>query len=475
MSLGVSQPVQGYFTKRPPILPHWSSVIMARADAPSVVPLVVHKTEILPVDATKIGQFLVRSPEQSFLGDWELKLAPGSPDAANLYQAAQQLRSSDVPVAFPTETVYGLGADATRSAAVQGIYKAKQRPSDNPLIVHVASLKQLRSLLDGHKSCRDPIPSIYCPLIQKFWPGPLTILIPLPTPSPFAPEVTNTLPTVGVRMPSSLLALALIHLANRPLAAPSANASSKPSPTTAAHVLHDLSGRIETVLDGGPCNVGVESTVVDGLSSPPLILRPGAVSKEMLKDCVGWQDVRLGYADGAESSIPRAPGMKYKHYSPEARVILVHGRLNLAVVRQFVSNEQSLGILRTQNWVNGIVPVKKEHIETPKHSNALTEGTELVGEGVAAGSLSISEAQLSQLELDLDPVRGRTPVRVWTMDLGRDATTIARTLFSALRKLDLKGVDVIFVEALDDREGDFAAAIMNRLRKAAEREIEVTI
>ena len=305
-------------------------------------------TEILPIDTEKLGHFVYHSPDRSFQGDWELELTPRGSDAANLSRAAEKILTSNIPVAFPTETVYGLGADATRSAAVRGIFKAKQRPSDNPLIVHVSSLTQIYDLFNPLKSPGSPIPSIYAPLIQKFWPGPLTIIMQLPKPSPFAPEVTASLDTVGVRMPSSLLALALIHLSNRPIAAPSANTSSRPSPTTAAHVLQDLSGRIEIILDGGPCNVGLESTVVDGLCNPPLILRPGAVSLGMIRGCEGWGDVRLGYADGVEDPTPRAPGMKYRHYSPQARVVLVQGELDLETVQRFMSSGKSCGIVCTK-------------------------------------------------------------------------------------------------------------------------------
>ncbi|KAK4144939.1 Threonylcarbamoyl-AMP synthase, partial [Dichotomopilus funicola] len=214
-----------------------------------------------------------------------------------LREAAHLLRTSAIPVAFPTETVYGLGADATRSDAVRGIYTAKGRPSDNPLIVHVCDLDMLRGLVrpgwtrkttnpgteSGPEEEDDPIPAIYHPLIRAFWPGPLTILLPLPAPTitptpttnPLAPEVTSTLPTFGARLPSSSLARTLIRLTSRPLAAPSANASTRPSPTTAQHVYDDLHGKIELVLDGGACEVGVESTVVDGLCVPPVVLRPG--------------------------------------------------------------------------------------------------------------------------------------------------------------------------------------------------------
>ena len=453
---------------------------MASIDKRASTPPSTHKTEILRADASNIGQFVFKGPKQSFLEDWKLELAPQSPGAANLNRAALQLKRSDIPVAFPTETVYGLGADATRSAAVRGIYKAKQRPSDNPLIVHVSSLRQLRQLLASPNDSQtlsgwsqDPIPSIYLPLISRFWPGPLTILIPLPVPSPFAPEVTSDLPTVGVRMPSSLLALALIHVAGIPLAAPSANTSSKPSPTTAAHVLHDLSGRIDTILDGGPCNVGVESTVVDGVANPPLILRPGAVSLEMLRECEGWEDVRVGYADGKETSTPRAPGMKYKHYSPKARVVLVRGQLDVPTVQQFLTSRQSFGVLRTKVWAENLLPLRSKPLKPPNHNGADIEAAEakdmasFTHDGEDSGIVSIPGSQLFQIQL------GDAPdlTNVWTTALGTHTTTIARTLFSALRELDLKGVDVIFVEAIDDGEGDSAAAVMNRLRKAAEAEI----
>ncbi|TKA49315.1 hypothetical protein B0A55_13380, partial [Friedmanniomyces simplex] len=299
------------------------------------------KTTILPVDARKIGRIrAVPSPqEDDLLDDLAVDLDEHSEDAEHLRLAAEQLKHSDIPVAFPTETVYGLGADATRSEAVRGIYRAKQRPVDNPLIVHFASLGQLRDLLrphgpvengastNGHAldaSHDDPIPAIYHPLISKFWPGPLTIILPNPPHSLLAPEVTAGLPTFGARIPANLLALALIKLADVPLAAPSANASTKPSPTAAEHVAFDLNGRIATILDGGPCDVGVESTVVDGLVDPPLILRPGGVSSEELRSCAGWEGVRVGYKNAAETtgSQPRAPGMKYRHYSPRAPVVL---------------------------------------------------------------------------------------------------------------------------------------------------------
>jgi len=223
------------------------------------------------VDVDKVGVFTVKKIASDIIDELSLELASESIDAQHLQFAAHQLQTSDIPVAFPTETVYGLGADATRSNAVRGIYRAKQRPADNPLIVHFASLEQIRRILvpkeqhhkphdaDTHEKHRtaDPIPEIYRSLISRFWPGPLTIILPNPPDSLLAPEVTAGLSTFGARMPRHMLALALIKLADRPIAAPSANASTKPSPTAAEHVEFDLCGRIQTILDGGPCDVGV--------------------------------------------------------------------------------------------------------------------------------------------------------------------------------------------------------------------------
>ncbi|KAI4271115.1 MAG: hypothetical protein LQ337_006239 [Flavoplaca oasis] len=442
-------------------------------------------TQILAVDVNKIGDFVFREPDVTFLGDWFINLSEDSQDAINLCQAVKQLQTSSLPVAFPTETVYGLGADATRSAAVAGIYAAKQRPADNPLIVHISSLRQLHQLLDSTPGSRDDcpdadtqgrIPAIYDPLISRFWPGPLTILLPLPDPSPLAPAVTGSLSTFGVRMPSSRLALALIYLAGLPIAAPSANASTKPSPTTAAHVLHDLSGRIDLIIDGGSCSVGLESTVVDGLTRPPAILRPGGVSIEMIRQCTGWEHVVIGYSSGgsAETSAPRAPGMKYKHYSPNARVLLVHGRLSLDLVSRYPLARRKVGLISTMTW-------RVEDLEFPQYSVTRDH------DALATPRLDVYLRKFAIKKLapylphhaieDSPPVNGESDqhaelLQVSSIDLGREIANIAQALFSALRELDLDGVDVIFVEAINESGGDAAAAIMNRLRKAAESEIE---
>ncbi|PGH06817.1 Sua5/YciO/YrdC/YwlC family tRNA threonylcarbamoyl adenosine modification protein [Polytolypa hystricis UAMH7299] len=445
------------------------------------------------------------------VADWAAESASGSAEAKALLEAAETLRTSDVPVAFPTETVYGLGADATRSAAVQGIYKAKQRPSDNPLIVHVSSREQLQRILQpppppplstsklDHQektSAKPPptttttlIPLIYEPLISRFWPGPLTIILPNPPHSPLAPEVTSNLPTFGARMPSSPLARLLIQLADRPLAAPSANASTKPSPTTAQHVYADLQGRIDIILDGGPCGVGVESTVVDGLSDPPAILRPGGIGIEEIRACPGWANVRTGYKDGALQSkeAPRAPGMKYKHYSPRAKVVLFEAGLqDLAALKNRVRRDISvpssssskairrIGVVRTKTWKKGLGFSVKQDPGIIANGYAQSDSTTTNGESAnhsAAHSTIPTRLQLLLPTSAIDQPQEPPNVEMFDIELGTDTGSIARGLFSALRGLDEKNVSVIYVEGILDTEGDLAAAIMNRLRKAAEEEI----
>ena len=445
--------------------------------------MMAYHTQVLHADPCQIGRPVFANAKKSFLDQWTFELS-NAEDAANLRKAASCLRENDTPVAFPTETVYGLGADATRSSAVGAIYAAKQRPADNPLIVHVDSLSQLRKLLrhgtdivERDDAAHDPIPPVYRTLIERFWPGPLTILLPLPHPSPLAPQVTAGLPTFAVRMPSSLLALALIHLAGVPVAAPSANASTRPSPTSAAHVLNDLSGRIEIILDGGPCEVGVESTVVDGLSNPPVVLRPGGVSLEMLRQCPGWEEVAIGYKDTPQEGAPRAPGMKYKHYSPRARVVLVERPLDLQLVAKHSNSEMSIGLMATRTWgdlsIIGARPIAR-------HSYGCNDRMESVRLGSKADPRSDCSAEsgsgcqlLPPSATKLSRISFRTtyqdePISAWTMNLGGDTVHIARGLFSALRELDEKGVDVIFVEGIVDKEANVAAAIMNRLRKAAD-------
>ncbi|WP_208560971.1 L-threonylcarbamoyladenylate synthase [Marinilactibacillus kalidii] len=229
-----------------------------------------------------------------------------------LAEAASLLKKGEV-VTFPTETVYGLGADATNETAVKKVYEAKNRPADNPLIIHVASIDQARAYAQE-------VPEKAEKIMAAFWPGPCTIV--LKKQGPLAATVTAGLDTVGIRMPNHPIALELIRLTGKPLAAPSANSSGKPSPTSAAHVAHDLNGKIAGIVEGGETGVGLESTVLD-LSDPsqPTILRPGGVSQEEIEAVIG--PVRFKTNVGHQSEIPTAPGMKYTHYAPVEPVMIV--------------------------------------------------------------------------------------------------------------------------------------------------------
>ena len=231
-------------------------------------------------------------------------------------RAAAILRSGGL-AAIPTETVYGLGADGLNPAAVENIFHAKGRPQDNPLILHVPDDSWLA------RYCKD-IPETAYVLTRRFWPGPLTLILPR---KPVVPDVvTAGLDTVGVRCPDHSLTCAIIAAAGVPVAAPSANTSGRPSPTTAAHVLDDMDGKIDAVVDGGACSVGVESTIVDLTCTPPRLLRPGGVTLEALREVLGEVDVDPAVKRlMGEGEQPRAPGMKYRHYAPKAPVTAVAG------------------------------------------------------------------------------------------------------------------------------------------------------
>lgn len=341
-------------------------------------------------------------------------LTVSGPTALYLKEAAVLLRGNSV-VAFPTETVYGLGANALCSEAVSKIYLAKSRPADNPLILHVASLRTLRNLLGPYS-----LPSIYEPLIAKFWPGPLTILLPLDkTSTAISSLCTSGQSTFAVRMPQHPLALALLHTADVPLAAPSANTSTRPSPTTAQHVYHDLAGRIPLILDGGPCEVGLESTVADGLVSPPQILRPGGISVEQIRTITGWEHTVV-HRPGVKSQdeVPRTPGMKYRHYSPTAKIFLFESTSSppdRAFLEQEGLLDANIAICRTREWSQQL-----------------------------AQSLGSNVTEYS---------------------MGSTGHEIARRLFALLRELDDRDTKVILMEGIT--EGEEGLAVMNRLRKAA--------
>ena len=228
-------------------------------------------------------------------------------------QAVDLLNNSEV-VAFPTETVYGLGAVATDEMAVKKIFAAKGRPADNPLIVHIGTIEEVDLYIEK-------VPEVAKKCMEAFWPGPLTILMQA-KPNVLAKSVTPGLSTVGLRMPSHPVALELLHKIKKPLAAPSANRSGKPSPTKAEHVAEDLNGIIPCILDGGTAGIGIESTVLDVTLETPVILRPGGVTKEMLEAVIGPVIQPTKHEQKLDST-PKAPGMKYTHYAPEAPVYLL--------------------------------------------------------------------------------------------------------------------------------------------------------
>lgn len=312
-------------------------------------------------------------------------------------------------VAIPTETVYGLGANALDPIAVSRIFHAKGRPADNPLIVHVASVQQLEELVLE-------IPQMALSLIEAFWPGPLTLILKR---KEIVPDITTGgLNTVAVRMPSDIVARELIRVSSKPIAAPSANISGRPSPTTAAHVLHDLDGKIDAIIDAGSTCIGVESTVIDMSGEKPVILRPGYVSAKKIEEIIG--EVAIGYTDHVTDTqdIVRSPGMKYTHYSPSATVILLEGNQD-----------------RVSNKIREMY-------------------TDFTCKGNRVGML-VTDMGLSSLTNDI--------VYLGAKD---EPEEVARNLFFGLRALDEKGVNVILADGSFTREG-VGAAVMNRLRKAS--------
>ncbi|WP_411334135.1 L-threonylcarbamoyladenylate synthase [Metabacillus indicus] len=317
-------------------------------------------------------------------------------------QAAAQLRENEV-VAFPTETVYGLGANAKSDEAVGKIYEAKGRPSDNPLIVHIASIKQLHEVA-AH------VPVYVDKLIEALWPGPITFV--LPKKAGLSDRVTAGLDTVAVRMPDHPLALALIKEANLPVAAPSANLSGKPSPTRASHVFDDLNGRIAGIVDGGSTGVGVESTVLDCTQQIPVILRPGGVTKEQLQALIGEVTVDRALTD--ETQAPKSPGMKYTHYAPAAPMTIVDG---------------------TPSFLQGLI-------------------SEAKSEGKKVGVLSAKETA-GNYEADV----------VFSCGSRADMHTVASELYDVLRAFNETDVDCIFSESFSS--AGVGQAVMNRLMKAA--------
>lgn len=393
-----------------------------------------------------------------------LPVDPAHPAPGILAEAGAVLRQGGL-VAFPTETVYGLGANALDSAAVGRIFAAKGRPSDNPLIVHVADRESLTGLVSE-------VPAVGQALIEEFWPGPLTLVLPKTGRVP--DEVTAGLPTVAVRMPDHDVALGLIAAAGVPVAAPSANRSGRPSPTTAAHVWEDLAGRVEIILDGGPAGVGVESTVVDVTGQAPMVLRPGGLSLEELRRVAG--EVGLDPAlSGRNTDRPRAPGMKYTHYAPQAPLTLVApgpgagpgevGRTAWAAVRALRSAAAG-SPARPAGAPAAARRVDRVGLARPVGLLALSENLPLHRQAAAAAGL-----RLVEIGLQIGFPNGAAG-EVVLLEAGPAASPeqVAVRLFAALRRFDEARVAAIVAEGISEERLGFA--VMNRLRKAATHTLE---
>lgn len=343
-----------------------------------------------------------------------VKVNPDNIDYNIIKEAADIINRGGI-VVFPTETVYGIGADALNEEAVDKIFMAKGRPQDNPLIVHIAEFDELYDLVLD-------VPRNAIILAEKFWPGPLTMI--LYKKNTLSDKITAGLNTAAIRLPSNKIALSIIKESNKPIAAPSANISGRPSPTDASHVIEDLMGKVDMIIDGGSTNIGLESTVVDMTSKVPMILRPGGVTKEDILSVLGECDYDPAIIKGEEKIIPKSPGQKYRHYSPKAKVILYKGEAKNIAERinedyeKFISQGFKIGIMSTA--------------QTEKFYE---------------GKINIC-------------IGDRTK-----------PLTISSNLFKSLRDFDHMGVDIILSEAVDE-EG-LGKAIINRLGKAASETIEV--
>jgi L-threonylcarbamoyladenylate synthase len=342
-----------------------------------------------------------------------VKIDPARPEPEKMEYCGAVIRYGGL-VAFPTETVYGLGANAFDAKSVGNIFEAKGRPGDNPLIVHVANYE---TALRAGRFSSEHQQELFYALGARFWPGPLTMIIHRKDIVPY--RVTCGLETVGIRMPANKVARELILRAGVPIAAPSANLSGRPSPTRASHVIEDMKGRVDVIIDGGDCEVGVESTVVDLCGTEPVVLRPGFVTKEDIARVAGQcGEFDWRFNEGAVDR-PPSPGMKYRHYAPGAEMILYEGNADdvAGTIRHRISEEKSLGkrvgVLATQ-----------EHICYYKDADAV---------------------------LSLGPAK--------------DGAEHARALFDSLRQFDARGVDVIFAESTGCEGVD--DAVMNRMFRAA--------
>lgn len=345
------------------------------------------------------------------------KIERDAPDREKIRRAGKILQNGGL-VAFPTETVYGLGGDALNPASSRRIYEAKGRPSDNPLIVHICRWEDIYRIAD-------PVPEAAHRLAQAFWPGPLTMILNKRDAVPL--ETTGGLDTVAVRFPSDPIARALIDAAGGFVAAPSANASGRPSPTVAEYVREDLDGRIDMILDGGEVGIGLESTIVDLTGPEPMILRPGYVTKEMLETVLGSVDVDKTILEKDCKLRPKAPGMRYRHYAPRGVLTVVEG-----------------------------MPEQVAAYIEEKSRAARSHGERV---GIIATDESESRYRACSSADSIKSVGSRT-----------DEDAVARSLYRILREFDDEGMTVIYSEAF--AQSGLGQAIMNRLLKAAGHRVE---
>ena len=337
----------------------------------------------------------------------------GSPSDAEIIKEAGLIIKQGGLVAFPTETVYGLGGDALNQNSAKKIYAAKGRPADNPLIIHI-------NRTDDIKKIADDVPDIFFALAKQFWPGPLTMILKKSSAVPMS--TTGGLPTVAVRMPDNQTALSLIEAAGGFVAAPSANSSGRPSPTLASHVIEDLDGRIDMILDDGGTRLGLESTIIDLTAPVPEVLRPGAVTKEMLGSVIKARIATAQKTKEDDNSPPRAPGMKYRHYAPKARMTIITGDEKDVI-----------------SYINKQTAAEKEA-------------------GLITGVIASKQTSDSYQAVSIKCIGDRF-----------DEEDIARNLYRLLREFDDENVDIIYSEAFS--ENGLGQAIMNRLLKAASHQI----
>lgn len=333
-------------------------------------------------------------------------------NAKDMEKAGEVLKNGGL-VAFPTETVYGLGANALDEEAARKIYAAKGRPSDNPLIVHIAQMEDLYKIAEK-------VPEEAEKLAKAFWPGPLTMIFRKKDIVPYG--TTGGLDTVAVRMPNHEIALELIRAGGGYIAAPSANASGRPSPTTAEHVREDMDGRIDVIVDGGAVGIGVESTIVDLSEDTPMILRPGFINQEMLEKVIGKVEMDPAVSGADVKGTPKAPGMKYRHYAPRAQMVIVEGDRDKVI-----------------DYINGKIKEEK-------------------AKGNLAGVIASDET--------FGCYDGGI---VKSMGTRTEELSISRHLFGVLREFDSSNVSIIFSESF--YTPDLGTAIMNRLMKAAGHQI----